>query len=98
MVVVAFTGEVAFTLRASLRRKWLRLRPVFRGLVCFFGCPIQHLLLRLVIFLETIIQNFDKSLKAISINLLSCLPLGKLDNNIYNTPWNVYDFLWLISR
>lgn len=36
-VVNAFTGDVRFVERANFKRKWLRRRPVFRGLVCFFG-------------------------------------------------------------
>jgi hypothetical protein len=33
----ALTGECLLTLRASFKRKWLRRRPVFLGLLCFFG-------------------------------------------------------------
>ena len=40
LVVRTLTGEVALTARASLSRRWLRRRPVLRGLVCFLGCPI----------------------------------------------------------
>jgi hypothetical protein len=34
------TGDVALTLRANLRAKWLRRVPVFLGLVRFFGLPM----------------------------------------------------------
>lgn len=41
-VVYAFTGDFAFTERASLTTKWLRRVPVLRGLVRFLGLPIKE--------------------------------------------------------
>ncbi len=40
LVVRTLIGERALTLRASLITKWLRLAPVARGLVRFFGFPM----------------------------------------------------------
>jgi hypothetical protein len=45
LVVRTFTGDLPLTTRASLSTKWLRRKPVLRGLVCFFGLPIQKQLL-----------------------------------------------------
>jgi hypothetical protein len=41
-VVYAFTGDLAFTERANLTTKWLRLAPVLRGVVRFLGLPILN--------------------------------------------------------
>ena len=42
-VVNAFTGDFLLTARASFSTKWLRRAPVARGLVRFFGLPIDVL-------------------------------------------------------
>ena len=39
----ALTGEVRLTERANFRRRWLRRRPVLRGLLCFLGSGIMLL-------------------------------------------------------
>jgi hypothetical protein len=39
LVVNAFTGDLALTLRANFSTKWLRLVPVRLGVVFFFGLP-----------------------------------------------------------
>jgi hypothetical protein len=42
-VVTALTGDLALTRRAKSNFRWLRLKPDFLGLVCFFGFPIFFL-------------------------------------------------------
>lgn len=44
-VVKALTGDLAFTLRASLTTRWLRRDPVRLTVVRFFGFPITEMLL-----------------------------------------------------
>jgi hypothetical protein len=39
LVVYTLTGDLALTLRASFKVRWLRLVPVRRGVVRFFGLP-----------------------------------------------------------
>ncbi len=41
-VVKAFTGDLPLTARANFRTRWLRRVPVRRGVVRFFGLPIEN--------------------------------------------------------
>ena len=41
----ALTGDFLLTARAKTRRRWLRRRPVFLGLLCFLGSGIKCSLL-----------------------------------------------------
>jgi len=41
-VVYALTGDLAFTDRANLTTRWLRLAPVLLGVVRFLGLPILN--------------------------------------------------------
>ncbi|HSH31369.1 MAG TPA: hypothetical protein VK963_01745 [Candidatus Saccharimonadales bacterium] len=71
-VVYALTGDLAFTALASFRTKWLRRMPVRRGLVRFFGLPIENKLLSIVLLIELLLSYSSERIKTIDKENLKC--------------------------
>jgi hypothetical protein len=71
-VVRTFTGDLAFTFRASFKTRWLRRVPVLRGLVRFLGLPMGTFPFRYITTLETNSSEtgvFSQEEKVLNISL-----------------------------